>query len=92
MRILRPTRRGASPYPISLLTAPTRNVQSDHGWALSPPARVPVTGLLPGGAIVLVSGGLQATPRGVGADLAPEAATMPLAALRFAATEREVRA
>jgi hypothetical protein len=53
---------------------------------------VSVTGLLPGGATVLISGGPQATPPGVGADLAPDAITMPLAALWFAATEREVRA
>jgi hypothetical protein len=51
-----------------------------------------VTGLLPGGAAVLVYGGFAATDRGLGADLAPDATTtIALAVLRHAATEGEVR-
>jgi hypothetical protein len=52
-----------------------------------------VTGLLPCGAAVLVYGGLAAAPGGLGVDLAPSAAaTIPLAALRHAATIEEVKA
>jgi hypothetical protein len=52
-----------------------------------------VTGLLPCGAAVLVYGGLAATPRGLGADLAPNATTtIPLAALRHTATAQEMSA
>jgi hypothetical protein len=52
-----------------------------------------VTGLLPGGAAVLVYGGLAATPRVLGADLSPDAATtIPLVALRHTATETEASA
>jgi len=51
-----------------------------------------VTGLLPGGASVLVYGGVRGTHRGRGADLAPEATTtIPLPLLRHAATIEEVR-
>jgi hypothetical protein len=52
---------------------------------------VSVTGLLPGGASVWIYGGLWATHRGLGADLAPNATTIPLAALRHAATIEEMR-
>jgi hypothetical protein len=49
-----------------------------------------MTGLLPGGAAVLIYGGLTATSRGLGADLAPNAsAPIPLAALRHTATLKE---
>ena len=52
-----------------------------------------VTGLLAGGASVLVYGGLWAQHRGLGADLAPDATTtIPLAALRHAASVEEVSA
>jgi hypothetical protein len=53
-----------------------------------------ITGLLPGGAAVLVYGGLAAAPLGLGADLTPNASTpIPLAALRHTATtEGEVSA
>jgi hypothetical protein len=52
-----------------------------------------VTGLLPGGASVLVYGGTEATHRGLGADLAPDATTtLPLSTLRHAATVEEARA
>lgn len=52
-----------------------------------------VTGLLPDGATVLVYGGLWGRNRSLGADLAPDATkSIPLAALRHAATEVEVRA
>jgi FtsP/CotA-like multicopper oxidase with cupredoxin domain len=52
-----------------------------------------VTGLLPGGASVLVYGGMKATHRGLDADLAPDATTtIPLAALRHTASIEEARA
>jgi hypothetical protein len=52
-----------------------------------------VTGLLPGGASVLVYGGMEATHRGLGADLAPDASTtIPLPTLRHTATIEEARA
>jgi hypothetical protein len=52
-----------------------------------------MTGLLLGGAAVLVPDGLQAAPGGLGADLASEAArTTPLAAPWHAVTEGEVSA
>jgi hypothetical protein len=42
---------------------------------------------LPGGAAVLVYGGLAATPRGLSTDLASDATTnIPLAALRHTST------
>jgi hypothetical protein len=51
-----------------------------------------VTGLLPGGASVLVYGSHGTTHRGLGADLAPDATTtIPLLMLRHAATIEEVR-
>ncbi len=51
-----------------------------------------VTGLLPSGASVLIYSGLRGTHRGLGAELAPDATTtIPLAALRHAATIEEVR-
>ena len=52
-----------------------------------------VTGRLPGGASVLVYGGLRATRRAPGTELAPDAATaVPLPMLRHAATVEEMRA
>ncbi|HEY6421892.1 MAG TPA: hypothetical protein VIY28_01325 [Pseudonocardiaceae bacterium] len=52
-----------------------------------------VTGLLASGASVLVYGGLWAQYSGLGTDLAPDATTtIPLAALRHAATTEEVSA
>jgi hypothetical protein len=52
-----------------------------------------VTGLLPGGATVLAYGALADTPGGLGADLAPNTTTtIPLAALRHAATIEEEKA
>jgi hypothetical protein len=52
-----------------------------------------VTGLLPGGASVLVYGGVRGTHRSLGTDLAPEATTtIPLPMLRHAATIEEARA
>jgi hypothetical protein len=93
VRIRTTTRPGASPHPISIITATDNSVQSGHEWTPSPPARGSMIGLLLGGAAVLVSDGLQATPRGLGADLASDAArTTPLAALRHAVTEGEVSA
>lgn len=52
-----------------------------------------VTGLLPGGASVLVYGSHGTTHHGLGTDLAPDATTtIPLPTLRHAATVEEVRA
>ncbi len=52
-----------------------------------------VTGRLPGGASVLVYGGLRATHRAPGTELAPDATTaVPLPMLRHAATVEEMRA
>jgi hypothetical protein len=52
-----------------------------------------VTGLLPGGAAVLVYGGTWATHRGLGVDLAPDATTtIRLPMLRHAAIVEEARA
>ncbi len=52
-----------------------------------------VTGLLAGGASVLVYGGLRAKHCGLGTDLAPDTTTtIPLAALRHAATVEKVSA
>ena len=48
-----------------------------------------VAGLLPGGASVQVYGGLGGIHRSLGADLPPDATTIPLAALRHAATIKE---
>jgi hypothetical protein len=100
MRIRITTRPGASPHPISTTTATNKTVRSSHEWAPSPPARIPqgeavhlaASELLPGGAAVLVSGGLAATPRGRGADRAPDATTIPLAALQHATTDGQVSA
>jgi hypothetical protein len=85
VRICTTTRPGASPRPISITTAPEISLRSGHGWAPSSPAGVSVNGLLPNGAAVLVSDGLQAAPSGWGADLTPGAARpIPLAAPRHA--------
>jgi hypothetical protein len=52
-----------------------------------------VTGLLTGGACIQVYGSLRFIERGLGADLAPDATTtIPLAALRQAATLGDVTA
>lgn len=52
-----------------------------------------VSGLLPDGASVLVYGGLWTSNRGLGVDVAPDATTtIPLAALRHAATDVEASA
>lgn len=52
-----------------------------------------VTGLLPGGASILVYGGLWATHRGLGADLAANTTTtIPLPTLRHTATIEETSA
>jgi hypothetical protein len=102
VRIRTTTGPGASPQPISRTTATEGRSRSSHGWAPSPPASVPrgdavhlsVSGLLPGGAVALGHGGVQATPGGLGADLAPGTArTIPCAALRQAtSTDGEVSA
>jgi hypothetical protein len=100
MRIRITTRPGTSPHPISTTTVTNNTVRSGHEWTPSPPARVPqgeavhlsASELLPGGAAVLVSGCLAATPRGRGADRAPDATTIPLAPLWHANTDGEVSA
>ncbi|MGB7796336.1 MAG: hypothetical protein WBL53_08765 [Pseudonocardiaceae bacterium] len=52
-----------------------------------------VTGLLPGGASVLVYGSHKTTHRGLGADLAPDATTtIPLLMVRHAASIEEAKA
>ncbi|MDQ2884435.1 MAG: hypothetical protein M3Y48_25695 [Actinomycetota bacterium] len=52
-----------------------------------------VTGLLTGGASVLVYGAMPVPEHGLGADLAPDTTTtIPLGALRRATTLREARA
>jgi hypothetical protein len=52
-----------------------------------------VTGLLPGGATVLIYGGMGTATSGLGADLTPNAArTIPLAALRHETTLGEAKA
>ena len=79
MRIHRTTRSLANPHPISITTPTGPSVRSDH-------RRTPVPA-------VLVYCGLQATPPGLGDDLASDAATtIPLTTLRHAVSEGEVRA
>ena len=69
------------------VTAEAWRVPRDDSMHLS------VTGLLPGGASVLVYSGLWATQCGLGTDLAPDATTtIPLLMLRPAAIIEEVRA
>jgi hypothetical protein len=70
VRIRTTTRPGASPHPISTTIATTNRVQSDHDWA---PSRA-----------VRVCDGPQAICLGRGADLAPDATTIPLGGLRHA--------
>jgi hypothetical protein len=78
VRIRRTTRPGASLRTISMTTATESSIPSGHGWAPSP--------------AILLSGGLAATPRGLGAGLAPDTArTIPLT-LRHTITDGEVRA
>ncbi len=79
MRIRTTTTVGASPHPISPTTPTQSSVPSGHRGAPSP--------------AVVVDGGPQAISSGLGADLTLNAArTIPLAALRHAATEGEVSA
>jgi hypothetical protein len=59
VRIRTTTRPGASPHPPSLTTATDNSVRFDYRSAPLCPAKVPVTGLLPGSAAVLTSGGVQ---------------------------------
>jgi hypothetical protein len=66
VRIRPTTRLGASPHPSSLTTATDNSVRFDYRSVPLSPAKVPVTGLLPGSAAVLTSGGLQ-----LAADLRP---------------------
>jgi hypothetical protein len=69
------------------VTAQASRVPRDGSVHLS------VTGLLPGGAAVLVYGGPWSTHRGLGADLAPDATTtIALSMLRHAAIVEEARA
>jgi len=58
VRIRTTTRLGASPHPISVITGTDNSIRFDYRWA-PPLAKVPVTGLLPGSAVILTSAGLQ---------------------------------
>jgi hypothetical protein len=78
-----------------LAWADTLTEVSAEAWRVSwgDSVHLSVTGRLPGGIAVLVYGGLAATGWAVGTDLSPDAtATIPLAALRHAASEGEARA
>jgi hypothetical protein len=78
-----------------LAWADTRTEVTAQAWRVPQcdSVHLSVTGLLPDGASVLVYGGLWASNRGLGADLAPNATTtIPLAALRHATTEVEASA
>ncbi|MGH3572454.1 MAG: hypothetical protein ACRDR6_25960 [Pseudonocardiaceae bacterium] len=66
-----------------------------HAWRVpaGDSVHLSVTGHLAGGACVLVYGGLWAHHSGLGTDLPPDATTtIPLAALRHAATVKDVSA
>jgi hypothetical protein len=78
-----------------LAWADTLTKVTTQAWRVprSDSVHLSVTGLLPGGASVLVYSGLRATHHGLGTDLSPNATTtIPLAALRHAATVEEVKA
>lgn len=72
MRIRRTTRADASPHPISIITATDSRVRSGHAGQPSP--------------ATLVYAASQAISSGLDADLAPDATTIPLAALRHTGT------
>lgn len=72
MRIRRNSRAGASPHPISITTATDSRVRSGHAGQPSP--------------ATLVYAASQAISSGLGADLAPDATTIPLAAPRHTDT------
>lgn len=77
-----------------LTSADTLTEVTAETWRVPPgdSAHLSVTGLLPGGASVLVYGGQWATHRGLGADLTSSATTtIPLPMLRHAASIEEVR-
>jgi hypothetical protein len=78
VRIRTTTRAGARPHPFSTTTATDNSIRSGNGGALWP--------------AVVVYGGPQAISSGLGADLAPDVTTIPLAALRRAGTEGKVSA
>jgi hypothetical protein len=73
VRIRITTRAGASPHPISITTATDSRVRSGHAGQPWP--------------ATLVHGDPQAVSSGLGADLAPDATTIPLAALRRTGTK-----
>ncbi|MGH3548273.1 MAG: hypothetical protein ACRDQU_09195 [Pseudonocardiaceae bacterium] len=70
---------------LTQVTAHPRRVPRGESVHLS------VTGLFRDGVSVLVYGGMGVPEHGLGADLAPDATTIPLGALRRASTLREVR-
>ncbi|MGH3776567.1 MAG: hypothetical protein ACRDRR_12695 [Pseudonocardiaceae bacterium] len=90
------TRHDPSTIAQGLLAwADTLTQVTAHAWRVPQgnSVHLSVTGLLAGGASVLVYGGLWATHCSLGADLAPDATTtIPLAALRHTATVEEVSA
>ncbi|HYZ38782.1 MAG TPA: hypothetical protein VE673_19050 [Pseudonocardiaceae bacterium] len=78
-----------------LAWADTLTEVSAEAWRITSgdSVHLSVTGRLPGGAAVVVYGALAAIHSPLGRDLAPGAtATIPLAALRHTATERQARA
>ena len=78
-----------------LAWADTLTEVSAEAWRITSgdSVHLSVTGRLPGGIAVLVYGRLAATGCAVRTDLSPDAtATIPLAALRHATSEGEVRA
>ncbi|MFY9806993.1 MAG: hypothetical protein WAK86_06965, partial [Pseudonocardiaceae bacterium] len=78
-----------------LAWADTRTQVTAQAWRTprGDSVHLSVTGRLPGGASVPVYGGLRATHRAPGTELAPDATTaVPLPMLRHAATVEEMRA
>ena len=78
-----------------LAWADTLTQVTAQAWRVPPgdPVHLSVTGRLAGGASVLVYGGLPSNRGGLGTDLTPGATTtVPLAALRYAATTQEADA
>jgi hypothetical protein len=89
------TRRDPAAFAQDLLAwADTPTQLTAQAWRVpqDDSAHLSITDLLPGGAAVLVSGGQRASQGGLSADLCPGTTTLPLAALRHAATTQEASA